>query len=58
MSQATYVMQMTEKSCCKYCNKMVEILIAKNPNRLTPIFYICFDCRKVFEIGHGEVGRE
>jgi len=58
-----YVIQETAKSRCKYCNKPVHLLIEKDP-QLTfqfdpfPMFYICFDCKKVFHIGIGEVERD
>jgi uncharacterized protein with PIN domain len=60
MMKADYVMQMDEKSFCKYCGKSVELL-CPDVAKFTPIrdkwFYICFDCRKVFQIGRGEVQR-
>ena len=58
--KSTFVLQIDEKSYCKYCGKNVELLchdmITVHGTR--PMFYICFDCRKVFEVGKGEVPRE
>jgi len=56
-----YVIQGTGKSRCKYCNRPVHLLIEKDPNLFRfdslPMFYICFDCKKVFQVGIGEVER-
>lgn len=56
MAKDPYVLQMDEKSICKYCGKHVELLAPSfTKGRM---FYICFDCRKVFEVGVGEVMRD
>lgn len=53
----SYILQHDEKSSCKYCDKYVELLTPEWPERRSKMFYICFDCRKVFEAGVGEVKR-
>ena len=51
-----YVLQKAGKSYCKYCDESVYLLIEKDSGFLPhPVFYICFDCEKVFHVGVGEV---
>jgi uncharacterized protein with PIN domain len=51
-----YVLQESDKSRCKYCNRYVHLLIEKEASaQYSPIFFICFDCRRVFQAGIGEV---
>lgn len=58
MSQENpYVMQYDEKSFCKKCGKNVELLVQENPVPHRPMFYICFHCMDVAEVGVGEVKR-
>lgn len=54
-----YIIQKSDKSICRYCGEYVDLLIEKDPVPMkTPIFFICFDCRRVFQAGVGEVKRE
>ncbi len=60
-----YVLQRTTSSRCKNCNEYVELLIQEGDFDYTlclnaahanlPAFFICFDCRKVFQAGVGEL---
>ena len=54
-----YVIQKTTGSYCYYCDELVHLLIEEMPSSAVrmPMFYICFDCEKVFQIGVGEVER-
>ena len=54
-----YIIQKSDKSRCKHCEKYVDLLIERDANPTPgPIFFICFDCRRVFQAGVGEVERE
>ena len=52
-----YVLQQSTSSRCKNCNEYVELLIERetSPRISPPIFFICFDCKKVFQAGVGEL---
>lgn len=57
-----YLLQKANKSRCYHCHKHVDLLctneeILKALKRW-PWFYICWHCKKVFEIGRGEVKRD
>jgi uncharacterized protein with PIN domain len=54
-----YIMHLIEKSVCPQCHKHVELLCEEYHIKkgLPAMFYICFDCRKVYEVGVGEVKR-
>jgi hypothetical protein len=53
-----YVLQKSKKSYCKYCTGYVHLLIEKHSGfGPTPTFYICFECKRVFHVGIGEVER-
>ena len=54
----SYILQVDEKTFCKYYGKSVELLCHAMAGRGSYMFYICFDCRKVFQVGKGEVPRE
>lgn len=56
--KSDYVLQLDEKSICKYCGKYIELLCTQWVSLRKAWFYICFDCRKVFQVGKGEVERE
>jgi hypothetical protein len=53
-----YVIQKTDGSYCPKCYQLLDLLIKDKPSKEEPMFYICFDCVKVFQIGVGEVRRE
>ena len=57
--KSRYVLQHAEKSICPKCQKYLELLCHEwaGPRR-ERAFYICFDCRVVYEVGKGEVRRE
>lgn len=57
MPADNYVITLTTKTHCPTCNKLVDLL-TKNWSMNKPMFYICWDCRKIFEVGKGEVRRE
>jgi len=51
-----YIIQLTNKSYCPRCNQNVHLLIHGGVQEVQkPMFYICFKCEKVYEIGVGEV---
>jgi hypothetical protein len=54
-----YVIQKTTGSYCPHCDGLVHLLIEEVPMapvRL-PMFYICFECETVLQVGVGEVER-
>jgi hypothetical protein len=51
-----YVLQKAGKAYCKYCDESIYLLIEEAPFAPGgPVFYICFDCQKIFHVGVGEV---
>ena len=53
-----YVLQEASKTRCPICTHRVDLLIQGLPNGHRPAFYVCWDCREVFQIGQGRVERE
>ena len=56
--KSKYILQKTDKSFCKYCNNKVSLLCHFSDMISFASFYICFKCKKVFEIGKGEVKKD
>ena len=56
--KSNYIIQETEKTFCKYCGKPVHLLCHWTVRTNVPAFYVCFPCKKIFQVGHGEVGKE
>ncbi len=51
-----YVLQKSEGSHCSHCNGTVYLLIEELGNfESVPTFYICFECKRAFHAGVGEV---
>ena len=52
-----YVLQQASSSVCRDCHKYLKLLIEKGEVQFfnLPAFYICFDCKKVFQVGIGEL---
>jgi len=52
-----YVLQKSDSSRCYECDKYVYLLIEKyaNPSGTFPIFFICFDCKRVSQAGVGRL---
>jgi len=48
-----YMRIKTEKSFCPHCSRNVELLCSDAKN--SPMFYICWDCKLIAEVGIGEV---
>lgn len=48
-----YELLNTEKSCCPWCNKPVDLL--RNNDTTSPAFFICFPCRFVAQVGVGPI---
>lgn len=57
-----YVIQKTNKSFCYKCNKKVDLLASDNLTsdnlREDAMFYICWNCKTVAQVGVGPVKRE
>ncbi len=54
-----YTIQTTTKSHCGNCHTYLDLLCEDNLNKKTPtMFYICWRCKRVYEVGAGEVPRE
>jgi DNA-directed RNA polymerase subunit RPC12/RpoP len=51
-----YVLTDTEKTRCPHCGANVTLL--SHARKFEPAFYICWHCRKVFQVGVGEVQKE
>ena len=59
---SNYIIQKAEKSHCPSCGKVVDLLCTNN-DMLKALkrehwFYICWNCKLVFELGKGRVERE
>jgi uncharacterized protein with PIN domain len=50
-----YIIQHTTKSHCPHCKGEVELLTREEPVKQGPMFYICWPCKLIAQIGHGEV---
>jgi hypothetical protein len=55
MGKAIYVLQHDDHTFCKYCGKEVELLCERTGRKTNNWFYICWPCKKVFQLGLGEV---
>lgn len=58
MKPKPYIIQPAHKSRCPACNRRSWLLCPEDPYRQAPMFYLCFQCRKVFQVGVAEVKRE
>jgi hypothetical protein len=50
----TYIIQRTTTSRCSLCKQPLELLCPEEPDG-NPMFYICFNHKRVFQIGVGPV---
>lgn len=50
-----YVLQKMEKSHCPKCLKLVWLLVYDERPVGTPSFFICFECRQIWQVGVGPV---
>lgn len=57
MSKSRYEIQATEKSFCPDCHQPVDMMADDSTSLSRSWFYICWACKKVFEIGVGPVER-
>lgn len=61
-NQSRYILTKTEKSRCPHCNKHVDLLSTDEDIlhglKHSHWFYICWHCKRVYEIGRGEVKRD
>ena len=55
--QSRYILQLAEKSRCRYCNSYVSLLAegSEAAKFSIPWFYICWNCHRIWEVGIGEV---
>jgi hypothetical protein len=51
-----YVIQKSSSSLCGQCEKPLDLLCFEFAEG--PMFYICWFCKRVTEVGKGEVRRE
>lgn len=60
--QSNYILQKADKSHCPGCKKYVDLLCTDEPMlealKRKHWFYICWNCKRVFELGKGEVLHE
>lgn len=56
-TKSKYIIQKTQKSHCPECNQTVDLLAPINPRMRGAIFYICWNCKAIFQAGVGEVIR-
>lgn len=61
---SNYLIQKASKSHCPQCHKMVDLLCTDDERDMLRAlkhnhwFYICWNCKKIYEVGKGEVYRE
>ena len=53
-----WTIQTTTKSHCGHCMGYLDLLCEDYPAPGSPMFYICWTCKKVLQAGEGEVRRE
>jgi|HubBroStandDraft_4_1064222.scaffolds.fasta_scaffold116597_6 hypothetical protein len=56
--QSDYVFAYTEKSKCPSCDRRLVLLQDKRIRVRVPMFFICWTCQRVSQVGKGEVLRE
>lgn len=64
--QVSYIVQNCEKSFCNKCNAKLSLLCPEQPsayalntlNQHWAMFYICFTCRIIYQIGVGKLETE
>jgi hypothetical protein len=56
--KSSYVIQTDEKTKCPKCGNSVRLLAPYWLKRRPVMFYICFLCYLVVEVGKGEVPKE
>lgn len=55
MPKPTYVLQKATKTHCRLCQRSVDLLAREDGSHPLGWFYICWHCRVIAQIGHGEV---
>lgn len=50
-----YLIHTADWSICPQCKKKVEMLARARRLQTAPSFWICWDCRRVWQIGRGPV---
>lgn len=53
--QSTYVIQNAYKTHCPKCSGPVALLCHEMMSKRSPMFYICWTCRWVTQVGKGPV---
>lgn len=49
------LIKVCDKDFCPTCHSNVGLLAPEDMDPTQPSFYICWECKKVFHIGEGEV---
>ena len=53
-----YILQNAEKSFCSECHEPIDMLADYYMAQARPSFYICWPCKKVWQIGVGPIERD
>lgn len=51
-----YLLILTTKSFCPYCNKHLRLLQREDCKGV--MFYVCWTCHTIFQVGKGEIKEE
>jgi predicted RNA-binding Zn-ribbon protein involved in translation (DUF1610 family) len=50
-----YILQKADNTLCPNCGKTVQLLCKESLFSTGSMFYICWFCEKIFQVGIGEV---
>lgn len=54
-SNSNYVQLRADKSICYACKEHLTLIQHKEFKKTAAMFYICWNCKKILEVGKGEV---
>jgi hypothetical protein len=53
-----FILQSESTARCPGCNRLTEMLVRESVPVHSPIFYVCWPCRRIWQAGVAEVKRE
>jgi len=55
MPKSKYIFQPADDTRCEFCHNIVFLLCREDLKEDKPMFYICFHCKTIAEVGIGPV---
>lgn len=55
MAKSDYIKVKSGKSHCPDCKETVDLVQDIFVRKRLPMFYICWKCKKLWEVGYGEI---